>query len=70
MQQKMYTSKPDDYALVVFFHVQGTHLRYYFLSAAGALKRNSAQRRNCPPTAVGSLEVFAAITHIRKLVYA
>lgn len=59
-----------DNALVAPSHVSGTCLRYYFISAAIALKRNSAQRENCSLTAVSSLTVFAAITHIKTTIYA
>lgn len=43
--------------------------KLFFLSAAAALKRNTAQRENCSLTAVGSLKAFAARTHIKKTVF-
>lgn len=45
-------------------------LNLFFLSVATALKRNRAQKENCSLTAVGSLKDFAAITHIKKAVFA
>lgn len=38
--------------------------KLFFLSAATALKRNSAQKKNCSLTAVVSLKVFLDLTHI------